>query len=360
MILKNLWERYIFWNLIKGFFFFLFSFFLLYSLIDFSTHAQSFFSKGFLDFPKFATYYGYQLVKRLELLLPLSLLISVIRVLTTLNAHKELVALQACGIPLRKIMRPFFLLATFCCILGYCNEEIFLPKSATTLTNSKYSYTQNPLKKLKKKQFTLLSLADSSKLIYQTFDSTTNRFFDVYWVRSFDDLWHMKYLSADPHNPIGEYMDHIVRNKEGFFEKAESIERGRLPSLVWSTKELHKKQSSVRYQKVSQLASLMWNSSNNSLYFRGEVATYLFRKITMPFLSFLVLIGLFPFCITYSRTPPTFLIYGISLFCFVVFFTLLNAMVIIGANHVLPPYVAIFLPFVVLFSLTYKRFHALL
>jgi lipopolysaccharide export system permease protein len=329
-------------------------------LVDFSTHAQSFFSNGSLDLAKFTTYYGYQLVKRLELLLPLSLLISVIRVLATLNTHRELVALQASGIPMRKIMRPFFLLALFCSLIGYSNEEVFLPKSAAALSNTKYSYTQNPLKKLKKKQFTLLALADSSKLVYQSFDPNTNRFFDVYWIRSFDDIWHMKYLSADPAKPVGEYMDHIVRNKEGFLEKAESIDKGLVSSLFWSTKELHKKQSAVRYQKLSELFSLMWNNTNHSLHFRGEMATYLFRKLAMPLLPFLVLIGVFPFCVTYSRSTPFFLIYGLSLFCFIVFFTLLNAMVIIGSNHVLPPYVAIFLPFLFLFSVTYKRFHALL
>lgn len=356
----TIWQRYIFGNLLKGFLFFLLSFFLLYSLVDFSTHAQDFITKGALNFSKLSFYYSYQFVKRLELLLPLALLISVIRVLTTLNTNRELVALQVAGLPLKKIFRPFFLLALFCSFLGYCNEEIFIPKSATYFTDLKYSRTKNPLKKIKNKQFTILPLDDSSKLIYQSYDAKKDAFFDVYWISSFQDIWRMKYLSADPKHPIGEYVDHIVRNKEGFLEKTESFEKKLIPSLHWNLQQLNKKQSSIKHQKISHLAHLVWNNRKASLHFKGEIETYFFYKLIMPLLSFLVLIGILPFCVKYSRTPPLFMIYGPAIFCFVVFFTLMNAMTIIGENNVLPPYIAICAPGALFLALTYKRFFTLI
>ncbi len=358
-MIGTIWQRYIFWNLLKGFLFFLLSFFLLYSLVDFSTHAQDFITKGSLNFSKLSFYYSYQLVKRLELLLPLALLISVIRVLTTLNANKELVALQVAGISLKKIFRPFFLLAIFCSFLGYCNEELFIPKSATYFTDLKYSHTKNPLKKIKNKKFTILPLDDSSKLIYQSYDAEKDAFFDVYWIASFQDIWRMKYLKADPNHPIGQYVDHITRNKEGSLEKVESFEEKLIPSLKWTMQHLNKKQASIKHQKISHLASRVWNDKNNSLHSKGELETHFFYKLIMPLLSFLVLIGVLPFCIKYSRSPPLFMIYGPAIFCFVVFFTLMNAMTIIGENNVLPPYLAICSPLALFLGLTYKRFYKL-
>lgn len=357
----KIWQRYILGNLLKGFLFFLFCFFFLYSLIDFSTHAQDFFVKGSLNFPKFSSFYSYQFIKRLELLLPLSLLISSIRTLTTLNANRELVALQASGLSLKKIFRPFFQLAIVCSLLGYCNEEVFIPKWTASFTEAKHARTKNPLKKFSHKQFTVLSLNDSSKLIYQRFDPEKNAFFDVYWISSFNDIWRMKYLSADPKEPVGQFVDHIVRNKDGLLEKTESFDLKHISSLKWDFHQLNKKQSSIKHQKISQLTKLMLeNKDNQSFHLKSEIQTYFFRKLAMPLLPFLILIGVLPFCIRYSRIPPIFMIYGPSLLAFVVFFMLMNAMTIIGENRIIPPFIAVFSPLILFLTLTGKRFYKII
>src|SRR3989339_1393209 len=106
-MLTKIWQRYIFKDLIQCFVFFLFSFFLLYFLADFSTHTQDFIEENSLSFFKMATYYMHQFFKRMPLLFPLALLISTIKVLSSLNIHRELVALQASGVMLKKILSPF-------------------------------------------------------------------------------------------------------------------------------------------------------------------------------------------------------------------------------------------------------------
>lgn len=355
----TLWQRYIFKNLIQGFVFFLLSFFLLYSLIDFSTHAQDFIVKGKISITKLAIYYCYQLIKRLPLLLPLALIIATIRSLTSLNVNRELVALQAAGISLKKILRPFFLLAFFCCLLGYANEEVFIPKSAAYFDSAKQAESKNPFRKIKRKQFALLHLADSSQLIYQRFDVEKNAFFDVFWIRSFNDIWHMKYLQVNPKAPIGEYVDHIVRNKEGFLEKTQSYEKCLLPSLKWETSQLSQKQSSIKHQKVSQLAYLLWKGDKNSFHLQGELKTHFFHKLFMPLLSLLALLAIAPLCVGYQRNIPVFMIYAISIFGFVVFFTLTNALVILGENQVLPPFAIMLTPFLISFSLALRKFYRL-
>ncbi len=358
MILRTLWQRYIFRQLLQGFFFFLFAFFLLYSLIDFATHAQDFLrsKQGTIQLSEIFPYYSYQFVKRLPLLLPLALLIATIRALHSLNLHRELVALQAAGVKLKKIFHPFLFLAFLCSCLGYLNEEVLTPQALV------YSSKETLLGlNQQNKPFILLQLGDNSKLVYQKFDSEKNAFFDVYWIRSFQDIWRMKYLQANPHHPIGEYVDHITRNKDGLLLKQESYEKYFFPNLTWDESLWSKKQSSIKHQKISELLPLyLRQQSSSSFHLQGEIKTHLFYKIAMPLLSFLVFLGVAPFCVRYSRSPPVFMIYGCAIFAFVVFFAWINAMVIIGENQILSPSVVIFLPFLLCFSVAYWNFRRIL
>ncbi len=358
-MLTKIWERYIFKDLIKFFAFFLFSFFLLYFLADFSTHVHDFIKEGKISLSKIVTYYVHQFFKRMPLLLPLALLISTIKVLSSLNLHRELVALQSCGLTLKNILRPFLLLAFLCSAVGYINEEVIIPKIATYLDEAKQARSKNPLKQAKKRPFTILYLKDSSKLVYQTFDKEKNAFFDVYWIRSFNDIWRMKYLSADPQKPLAEFVDHIARGESGLLEKKESYEQCILPSLKWKSSELYKKQSASKYQKISKLTRSFIKGEGDSFHAKGESATYLFYKLMMPLMPFLILVGVSPYCVSYSRNPSTFLLYGISIFCFVVFFTLIDSLIIIGENQTAPPYVAMCLPFLLAFGGFYQKFRLL-
>lgn len=359
MTLGKLWQRYIFQDLLKCFTFFLLSFFFLYFLIDFSTHAHDFVEHGRVQVFQLSIYYLHQFFKKLQLLLPLALLISTIKVLSSLNSYRELIALQAGGIPLRSVFRPFWLLAAVCSLAGYLNEEFSMPKSTAYLEEIKHSYED--LLKKSKRQFTILYLKDSSKLIYQDYIPEKGVFFDVYWIRSFNDIWRMKYLNADPQNPIGEYVDHIARNEKGVLEKKESYERCHLPSLKWKTRELHQQHSSPKHQKLTRLATLfLKKEGSDSFHDQGEIATHFFHKLLMPLFPFLILLGVLPYCIGYSRNPPLFLLYGVSIFCFIVFFAALNAMLILGENQIIHPFLSVGIPFILLFgggSLKYRSLY---
>ncbi|MBM3198625.1 MAG: hypothetical protein FJZ58_05155 [Chlamydiae bacterium] len=77
----------------------------------------------------------------------------------------------------------------------------------------------------------------------------------------------------------------------------------------------------------------------------------------MPLMPFLVLLGVIPYCVRYSRTLPLFLIYSLALFGFIVFSTGINALTILGENQVFSPYAALLIPFVLALGSTYWNFH---
>ena len=67
MIFSCLWERYLLREILKIFFLFLFCFYSLYAMVDYSLHMQDFIVDKRIQFLHIAAYYGFQFVKRCPL-----------------------------------------------------------------------------------------------------------------------------------------------------------------------------------------------------------------------------------------------------------------------------------------------------
>jgi lipopolysaccharide export system permease protein len=355
MILSQIWERYFFRELVKVFTLFLCTFYFLYVIVDYSTHMQDFIKNKQIQFSDIARFYSVHFVKRADLLLPLSLLIATIKVLCTLNARSELVAFQSAGLPIKKLMRPFFLLASCCVLFNYINFELLTPKSLNFLDQFKEAHFKSQREGKKKEPFHIFYLEDGSKLVYQHYEAEKDAFFDVLWLRSSDDIWRIKYLNADPKKPIGQYIDHLKRNKEGFFEKIESFDTQLLTQLKWRPQTSRKGFIPYENRSLSELYKL-YRKDTTKDYEAAQILTHFNLKLVMPLLSLFVVIACAPFCVRYSRGTPVFFIYAIAIFGFLAFFTVLDAAVILGENRVISPYLAIFVPFGLGFSLFTWKF----
>lgn len=239
MILKALWERYLFREIFKVFFMFLGCFFFLYSILDYSLHIQDFLVNKKIHFSHLFIYYFYQFIKRAELLIPLALLIATIKVLFTINARGELVALQASGLSSKKILRPFFIFAFLCSLFNFASSQFLLPSSLNFLDNFRVSHFKHASED-RKEPIHVIYLKDRSKIIYQNEDKDKNCFFDVFWIRSAEDIWRMKYLSCNPDTPTGYWVDHILCSSSGNFEKAASFKSIHSPLCICNQIRLEK------------------------------------------------------------------------------------------------------------------------
>ncbi|MBM3207557.1 MAG: LptF/LptG family permease [Chlamydiae bacterium] len=343
MILFKRWERYLFLEVVKIFLFFLFAFFFVFSLMDYATHMKDFSSDGKMQASHLLSYYSCQFVKRSEILLPLAILIACTKVLCSLNATKELVALQASGLKLRLLLRPFFLLAGICCLFNYISAEKILPSALNYLDEFEHRSHYNG--RNRNEPFHVLYLQDQSKLIYQKHDKSTNSYMDVYWIRSFNDIWKIKTLKADPKNPVAEFADHLVRNKDGLLMKAESLEKCFMKGLTWQKNLTRKGMIPIENRKISHLYKMLKNSKGLSKKNYSEIQTYFTHKLISPLLCILVVLGIAPFCIKYTRTPPVFYIYCIGLFSYIAFYTFMDSCIIIATHNTIHPLVALLAPF---------------
>lgn len=353
-----IWKHYFLREIVKIFFLFLGSFFFLYSLLDYSTHMQDFVKDNQIQILDIISYYGFHFIKRADLLLPLALLLATVKVLCSFNNHRELVALQTASIPLKKLLSPFFLVALVCTLFNYISFEYITPKSLNFLDRFRQEHFKHTYKGIRKEPFHIFHLKDNSKLIYQYYDESEAKFFDVLWIRSSSDIYRIKWLSADQDHPEGHYIDHLIKTPEGYFVKKESFTTEVLNDLKWKNNRARQGIIPFENRGISELVNLYLQKAQNTSYAGSEILAYLSFKCLMPLLSFLVVFAVAPFCVRYSRGLPLFLIYTFSLFGFLTFFTLMDSAVIIGKNGVIHPILANFFPFAlstILCSFKYKK-----
>lgn len=340
-----IWERYFFKEILKVFALFLGLFYFLYAVMDYSTHMQDFTKNAKVQLSDIGLYYFYQFIKRATLLIPLGLMVASIKVLCTLNTRRELLALQASGISLKRLLRPFFAIAVACTLLNYVSTEFLLPHSLNYADEFHHSNFHRPGKENRKEPIHVIHLKDHTKLIYQIYDPHKASFFDVIWLISANDIWRMKYLKADVKDPVGQSVDHLKRNKDGIFERIESYDSYRFETLKWNQDMAGKRPIPVENRSISELFRLFFQKKSTTSYDKPEIFTQFLYKATLPLLSLLVIVATAPFCIRYSRSTQTFFIYAIALFGFVSFFTLMNGAVILGENQTASPLWTILFPF---------------
>lgn len=344
MILTCIWERYLFREILKVFFLFLGCFFSLYGMIDYSLHMQDFITDQKMQISHIITYYTFQFIKRADLLIPLSLLIATIKVLFAMNLRGELVALEASGLSRKKILRPFFLLASLCTLFNLASSEYLLPSSLNYLDLFRQEHFKHSRRGQRKEPIHVIPLKDRSKIIYRLEDKENQKFVDVFWIPNADEIWRMRTLSSDPADPTGAFVDHLKRNEKGNFEKIESFDSYRFSKFKWESDPTGKGSIPLENRRMSELARSLKQKVKTSAYEYPQVFTHLLYKCAIPFFSFIVILAAAPFCVRHSRNLSQFPTYALALFGFIAFFALMDGSVILGENGIVSPLVAIIAP----------------
>jgi len=351
-----IWERYIFKQFIKLFAFFLIGFYLLYIVIDYTTHMQDYLQGSTISTIKVAYYYLLQFIKRADILLPLALLVAIIQSLSSLNRHREILAFQSAGLHLKKLLRPIWIMSIFCGLCVLSINEYVVPYSLNFIDQFYDAHLRHSYRGKRTEPIHVLHLDDHSRLVYQYYDSAKESFFDVVWMRSPDDLYRMKYLKADPEHLEGKWVDHLQRNEAGSFEKVQSHRSIVLSDLKWDQDLPEKGYIPFENRSISELWNLWRHDPLLAETQRQEVMTQLFFKLSSPLLSIVVLLGVSPYCLRFSRTSNPFLFYSLGIFGFVALIAYLDSAVILGENATVSPYLGILSPFIVLISMLGLKF----
>jgi lipopolysaccharide export LptBFGC system permease protein LptF len=343
----KIWQKNIFSKLTRTYCFLLLCLIVIYVIIDLSAHGVRFLNKS--SIAEIALYYFNTFVMLLDLFLSLTFLLATIRVLYQLNSHRELVALQMAGISKKKLLLPFFIFASCLSLISYLNTEWLSPAAQNSSTAFKTALKSKKHKNKENRVFTI-PLKDKSEIVYQKFDKIKQELFDVFWIRSPDDIWHMKTLKIDTLQ--GKYVNHLSRNIAKQLEKIESY-----PEKDFSDLALDR--NSVLYRFVpyeNRPLSALFLEAFADPTEKRIIFSYLFYKLLIPLMPFLVLFAIAPVSMRYSRTSHIFLVAAYSIFGFISLKVILDGMLILGENQVLPSYVAIFGPILFVLSVSLPNF----
>lgn len=350
MILTKIWERYFLKEFIKTFLLFLICFYSLYILIDYSIHSSSYrHGLSMSKFKFFSVYYASEFVNRSEVLIPFAILIATIKTLCKLNENNELIAMMASGIRIGILLRPFLLIGLFFTGMLYFSNEFIAPIALKNLQRLDHINSTLKYKDSKNASTQQLILEDQSMLLFKSYDPSTDLFFDVYWIRSFNEIYRIKYLSLSTAPPSGESVDHFVRTPQGELTLVDTTAKHPFPDIHFDQKTLIE---TITFPEGLPLSAL-WKKLPPGYDAQSEkeartLSTF-HRKLAFPWLCLLAVIAPAPFCIRFSRQFPIFFIYACSLFGLVGICILMDAAHVLGRRQVLDPLWATWAPFGLIF-----------
>jgi lipopolysaccharide export system permease protein len=342
--MTRIWERYFTFELLKLLSLFLITFYLLYVAIDYSSRSPEFTRKE-MTLAQISLYYLLHFVQQLDILLPFALMCATLRTVCSLNVNNELVALIASGISLKRITRPFVLIALASVALLYVHFEWARPKAITELkklgmTPIQYANT-NPAGPSAASYIA----EDGSRLLYQDYDSSRERFFDLYWIRSGQEIYRCQYLYPDRTHSIGTMVDHLVRNSEGEMEFVASYNSKVFEELGFTDDRMGKILSTPKELSISALWA-EYPSRGKRLTDRNIlVMSKLHHHLAFPWMALLVVIAPLSFCLRFTRHLHIFLLYGASVVAFLIFMTILQTFLVLAENQVIPPQAGSWAPF---------------
>jgi len=349
------WERYFLWEISKIFLLFLIGFYGIYVIIDYSTHSRSFHNYHF-SYLEILSYYGYEFITRMDVLIPFAILIACIKTLCTLNTHNELVALMVSGVTLKRLLIPFVAFGLFFTGLIYFNTEVLQPRALKYHKQLDYRRAKEKRKKHHHPYIQQLTFKDHSSLIFESYDEGTDRFYDVFWVRSIDDIYRMQFLNASSSTPIGTRVEHLKRNPEGLFEIVEFSDEKLFPEIHIEKAKLLDSVSSPSDYSLSMLKAKLPKTNQPLSEKEASLLTTYYYKLALPWLCLLAVLAPAPFCTRFTRSLPVFFIYACSLFGLVAFYLIMDAALLLGERQVVTPAIAIWGPFSCIFAIVGWRY----
>lgn len=355
MIFSSLQTRYILSSLLNKLFILLLLFYLGYILFDLSIHFSDIYQSDQARFSSVLLFYFYNLIKRLDLLVPLSLMIATIHTLTTLNMHNELLALRTTGRTLKRIVKPIVMTSLVCSSIILLCYEFLLPHAQSYIDDFHAQALNRSHQK--KPMIHTMTYDNGAKLIYSQSSPAKKTLYDAYFILRNGDLWHFKRLKEEEGEIKGYYVDTFKRVEEGHLVKDASYVSLAVPFIPFPLFHIADQQQEP-YENLSistLLGKILRPYQKTSREFH-EIATQLYFKLSMPWFSFLLTLAIIPFCVVFSRLHRPYLLYTLSLLGFVSFFTIMDASVILGENNIVSPALAGFGPILGLLLLFGIRF----
>ncbi|CDR33331.1 LptF/LptG family permease [Criblamydia sequanensis] len=357
----RIFERYFFKEFCKTFFFILSAVFFLFMVIDFSSRTAMHHQHGMrFDVLEIFWYYFYEFSLEVKILVPFSALVATIKVVSELSSHGELTALLTSGMRLKRVLRPFVIMGLLLSLLTIANEEYIVPK-ANRYINRMIHFKKKEGKKRKSQTHiqTIPLDGGDERLLYTHYEENSQRFFDVVWLKSFDEYYRIKYLYPFQSPPLAKEVEVIKRDEKGRFSVFESFDELAILDLYLEKERLTQTIMKPEEFSLSELLKKTPPFFSECKEKECQLQTVLLLKLFLPWLTLLVILGALPSLIFFSRGKALYRIYAGALFTFFFMYLFLEAASVLAKKQVLEPELALGIPFSFFLSFILFRYYKL-
>ncbi len=344
----SIWTKYLLKETFKIFAFFILSLYLVYSLIDYSSRIDYYNSLPVLSV---LYYYICVLSQKTELLIPFAFMVTIIKVLTSMNGHNELVSMLMAARSFKKLLQPLFVFATALSILLYLNFQFLEPHAQKQIQQIKLQKKKNKDSKVKS-----FVLDDGSKLVFSEYNFNDKCLEKVYWIQTPEKIHYMKKLYPYSSPPIGHFALEFQKNDTNELSLLNRTDLKPFHDMHMAFDPMQQSVFSVRTYSITSLVKYLKNPTILRNVDSAELLTLLNYKIVVPLLPIFTLIALAPICTRFSRSVPTFLIYMGAIIGMLTFFTSMDACYILSENKLIYPQFALWIPFLLFFCYPTKKF----
>jgi len=344
----TIWTKELCKKILKKTFFFFLSVILLYVMVDFSIHSTRFASANLATLIK---YYLTQVSDYLDIFLPVSFLISMVRTLAEMNSNKELLALFSAGLSKKALIKPLLMIAFLFSSICLFNAEFIVPKTAIFMNDFQKSFFAKKSKNAQRNVHSIF-LNDQSYLVFSKYDSQAKILEDVFWIKNFNDIWHIEKIELTS-PPTAYFLDNLVREQNDRLVKKDSYKKQILENLLITEQEL---QDLFIPLDRNPLSKLLISNKKESIETTAEKGSLASLKIIYALVFFLIVICIAPFCIYFSRDFSPLYVLGLSIFAFICFYTIINFLSILCINQVLSTFLALWFPSIFLLLIGLYRF----
>ena len=307
-----------------------------------------------------APYYGYRTLSFFDVTAGILTLVAAMFSMTALQRHHELTAIEAAGIPKRRIIRSIVAASVVIAAVAAVNRELLLPRFRYQLSHNAQDLTAEAGKELQPRYDyeTDLSFhrgetfADRQRIHRPVFRVPARLGLESAWLSAEDAYYH----AADASRPAGYLLIGVDQPKE--IDELDSIYLAERPVIftardtpwlqrnecyVVSNVSFEQLEGGAGWRRFSSTAELIRGLRNPSLDFGADVRVAIHSRFVQPVLDVALLFLGLPLVLQRSDRN-VFVAVGLCLAVVVVFMGTVLGCQSLGANLVLAPVLAAWLP----------------
>lgn len=337
-------DRYIIRGFIAPFTYCLFVFLFLYIIIDMFGHLDEIIKEG-IPFSVVRTYYLSSLPLIFVQATPFAVLLATVFLLGNLNRHNEIVALRASGINTLRIVAPLLILGIFISGAIYFVNDRLVPETSVISNTIKEMKFEKRQKEKSERLENITVFGKDGKMFYARYYDVQDKILqDVIILEHDINQVLRRKITAEKMEWLGDrwrFYDCVIYrfDRDGAVLGEPLIFKTKILKFYERPEGLLKHQTQPEFMNYSQLKDYIRLLSFGSEQTANRLLVDLHQKLSLPFMSIVVMLIGMPFALKRSRAGAI-LSMGISIGISVSFYGINAISIALGKGGFLPPVVS--------------------